>query len=188
MEVPAVGVLVDGQRLLPSRQGDAGVDRGPGLVPAGVRDGDRAGEVGAGRVGDVQSVGYPVRRGHPEGDGVGAGRRDVDGVVEPLSGRRPAHVVGAAGRAGVLRVRRVLKIDPVGTVAVRGAVDRGDVVRHPLPAGVVVRRLHGARHRRRGPPVGGAGGSVGGVLRAVHQRHGGQGRDCQDRKAPSAPP
>ena len=57
VEVPAVGVLVDGQRLLAGRQGDAGGDRGPGLVAAGVRDGDRAGQVGAGRVGDVQRVG-----------------------------------------------------------------------------------------------------------------------------------
>ena len=120
MEVPAVGVLVDGQRLLAGRQGDAGVDRGPGLVPAGVRDGDRAGQAGAGGVGDVQRVGDPVRRGHPEGDGVGARGGDVDGVVEPLSGRRPAHVVGAAGRAGVLRVRGVLEVDPVGAVAVGG--------------------------------------------------------------------
>ena len=57
VEVPAVGVLVDGQRLLAGRQGDAGGDRGPGLVAAGVRDGDRAGQVGAGGVGDVQRVG-----------------------------------------------------------------------------------------------------------------------------------
>ena len=70
VEVPAVGVLVDGERLRAGRQGDAGGDRGPGLVAAGVRDGDRAGQVGAGGVGDVQRVGDPVRRGHPEADRV----------------------------------------------------------------------------------------------------------------------
>ena len=146
MEVPAVGVLVDGQRLLAGRQGDAGGDRGPGLVAAGVRDGDRAGQVGAGGVGDVQRVGDPVRRGHPEADRVDPGGGHFDGVLEPLSGCGPAHVVGAAGRAGVLRVRGVLEVDPVGAVAVGGAVGGGDVVRHALAAGVVVRDLDRARH------------------------------------------
>src|SRR6202044_447869 len=118
VEVPAVGVLLDGQRLLAGRQGDAGGDRGPGLVAAGVRDGDRAGQAGAGGVGDVQRVGDAVRRGHPEADRVNPGGGYLDGVVEPLSWCGPAHVVGAAGRAGVLRVGGVLEVDPVGAVAV----------------------------------------------------------------------
>ncbi len=164
------------------------VDGGPGLVAAGVRHGDRAGQVGARGVRDVQRVGDPVRRGQPEGDAVGARRGDVDGVVEPLPGRGPAHVVGAAGHARVLGVGGVLQVDPVRAVAVRGAVGGGDAVGDALAAGVVVRGLHGARHRRRGAPVGGFCSTVGRVLRPVHQRQGGQDRDGQGRAAPAALP
>ena len=203
VEVPAVGVLVQGERLLAGRQGDAGVDRGPGLVTAGVRDGDRAAQVGAGGTGQVQRVGDPVRGGHPEGDAVGPGGGDVDGVLEPLPGRRPAQVVGAAGRAGVLRVRGGFQVDPVGPVAVGAAVGGADVVAHPLAAGVVVRRLHGAGHRRRGAtvgPVGGRGGPSSGsgrsgpsgregrALGPGHHGQSGQNRDREGGQAPVATP
>ena len=117
------------------------------LVAAGGRGGDVAAQVGAGAVVDVQGVGDRGGRGQPQADGVGAGGGDVDGVLEPLPGRGPAQVVAAAGVGGGLQV------DPVGAVAVGGAVDRGDVVGDALPAGVVVLRLHGAGHRRRGAAV-----------------------------------
>ena len=176
VEVPAVGVLVDGERLLSGGQGDADGDRGPGLIAAGVRDGDRAGQVGACGVGDVQRVGDPVRRRQPERDAVGSGGGHVDRVLEPLCRCRPAHVVRAAGRAGVLRVRGGLEVDPVGAIAVGGAVGRGDVVGHTLTAGVVVSRLDGARHRCRGAPVRSAGSGVGRVLHAGYHRQSGQDR------------
>ena len=76
------------------------------------------------------------------------GGGDVDGVLEPLPGGGPAEVVPAAGVGGGFQV------DAVGAVAVGGAVDRGDVVGHALPAGVVVSRLYRARNRRRRTPVG----------------------------------
>ena len=186
VEVPAVGVLAKGERLRAGRQGDAGGDGGPGFVAAGVRHGDGAGEVGARGVGDVQRVGDPVRRGNAEGDRVGARCRHADGVVEPLPGRGPAHVIGArAGR--VLRVGGGLQVDPVGAVAVGGAVGRGDVVRHALAAGVVVRRVDRAWHRRRRAPVRGAAGSVSRVRCTGHHRQGGQNRDHQGRRPPVAP-
>ena len=109
-----------------------------------------------------------ARRGDAQPDGVGAGGGDVDGVPEPLPGPGPAQVVAAAGVGGGLQV------DPVGAVAVGGAVDGGDVVGGALPAGVVVLRLHGAGHRRRGPAVGGlgrgaaAGGFVYGYVAHAH--------------------
>ncbi len=187
VQVPAVAVLVDSQRLLPGRQRDAGGDRGPGLVPAGVRDGDRAAEVGAGRVGDVQRVGDPVGRGDPEAERVGARGGGVDGVVEPLPGRRPAEVVGAG--AGVVRgVGGGLEVDPVGAVAVGAAVGRGDVVGDALPAGVVVGRVDGAWHRRRRPAVRGVGRGGRRVVRAGHHRHGRDDRDDEAQAARAAEP
>ena len=117
------------------------------LPAAGGGDVDVAAQVGAGAVGDVQAVGDPAGRGQPQADGVGAGGGDVDGVLEPLPGRGPAQVVAAAGVGGGFQVHAV------GAVAVGGAVDRGDVVGHALPAGVVVLRLHGAGDRRRGAAV-----------------------------------
>ena len=92
-----------------------------------------------------------VRRGHPEADRVGPGGGYLDGVLEPLPGVGPAHVVRAAGRAGVLRVGGGLEVDPVGAVAVGGAVGGGDVVGDALAAGVVVRRLDRAGHGRGRP-------------------------------------
>ena len=185
VEVPPVGVLVDGQRLLPGRQRDARVDRRPGLVAAGVGDRDRAAQVGAGRVVDVQRVGDPVRRGDPERDRVGAGGGDVDGVVEPLPGRRPADVVGA-GAGVVLGVGGGLEVDPVGAVAVGGAVGGGDVVGDALAAGVVVGRVHGAGHRRRGAAVRGAGRGRGSGVHASRHRHGRQHRGRQADAAQAA--
>src|ERR1700733_14976113 len=85
VQIPAGGVLVDGQRLRAGRQGDAGRHRGPGLVAAAARNGDRAGQVGAGRVCDVQRVSDRSGRGHPEADGVAAGGGYLDGVLEPLA-------------------------------------------------------------------------------------------------------
>ena len=185
VEVPPVGVLVHPQRLLPGRQRDAGVDRRPGLVAARVGDGDRAGQVGAGGVRDVQRVGDPVRGRHPERDRVGAGRGHVDRVVEPLPGRRPADVVGAgAGVVGGVGGR--LEVDPVGAVAVGGPVGGGDVVGDALAAGVVVGRVDGAWHRRRGAAVGGPGRSGGGRMHAARHRHGGQHRARQPDPAQAA--
>ena len=135
------------------------------LVAAGGRDGDGAAQVGAGAVVDVQGVGDRGGRGQPQPDRVGARRRDVDGVLEPLPGRGPAQVVGAAAGVG-----GGLQVDPVGAVAVVGAVDRGDVVGHALPAGVVVLRVHGAGHRRRGPAVRALGGGPGRRARRARAR------------------
>src|SRR6202042_2049545 len=90
-------------------------------------------EVRAGAIGDVQSVGPRGGRGQPQADGVAAGGGDVDGVLEPLPGRGPAQVVGGAAGVG-----GGLQVDPVGPVAVVGAVDAGDVVGDALAAGVVV--------------------------------------------------
>ena len=90
----------------------------------------------AGRVGDVQRVGDPVGRGDPEAERVGACRGGVDGVVEPLPGRRPADVVGAgAGVAG--GVGGGLEVNPVRAVAVGAAVGGGGVVGDALTAGVI---------------------------------------------------
>ena len=88
------------------------------------------------------------------------------------AGRGPAEVVAAAGVGGGLQV------DPVGAVAVAGAVGGGDVVGRALAAGVVVLRLHGAGHRRRGPAVGALGGSAGGGAGSAQacQRQGEQRR------------
>ena len=147
VEVPAGRVLVDRQRLLPGRQGHVGRDRGPGLIRAGGGDGDRAGQVGARGVVDVQRVGDGGGCRHPEADGVRPGRGHLDGVLEPLPGARPADVVSGAGRTGVRRVGGGLEVDAVGAVAVGGAVGRGDVVGDALPAGVVVGGLHGAGNR-----------------------------------------
>ncbi len=186
VEVPAVGVLVDGERLLAGRQGDAGGDGGPGLVAAGVRYGDRAGEAGAGGVGDVQRVGDPVRRRHAEGDGVGAGRRDVNGVLEPLAWCGPAHVVAAAGHAGVLGVGGGLEVDAVGAVAVGAAVGRGDVVGGPLAAGVVVRRLERAGHGRGRPAERGFRGRGGRVRHGRQRGQHGKDGDGQGQRPSSA--
>ena len=89
------------------------------------------------------AVGHRARRRDPQADRVRAGRRDVDGVAEPLAAGGPADVVAAAGVGGGLQV------DAVGAVAVAGAVDRGDVVGDALAAGVVVLRLYRAGNRRR---------------------------------------
>src|SRR3984957_17764989 len=80
VDVPAAVVLVDGEGLLPSGEGDAG---------------------GAG---DVQAVGGAAGRGQPQGDRVGAGRGHVDRVVEPLPGAGPSDVVAAAGVGAGLEV------------------------------------------------------------------------------------
>ena len=127
------------------------------------------------RVVDVQRVRDPVRGGDPERDRVGAGRGHVDGVVEPLPGCRPAHVV-RAGAGVALGVGGRLKVDPVGAVAVGGAVGGGDVVGDALPAGVVVGRVDGAGHGRRRAAVRGPGGGRGGGVHAPRYRHRGQDR------------
>src|SRR5579863_3389393 len=82
VDVPAAVVLVDGQGLLPGREGEADRHRGPGLPAAGVGDVDVAGQVDPRRAGDVQAVGDAVGGRQPKGDGVGAGGGRVDGVVE----------------------------------------------------------------------------------------------------------
>src|SRR6202042_3880786 len=113
-------------------------------------------EVRAGAIGDVQAVGPRGGRGQPQPDGVGAGGGDVDGVLEPLPGRGPAQVVGGAAGVG-----GGLQVDTVGAVAVGGAIHAGDVIGDALAAGVVVLRVDGAGHRRRGPAVGALGGRAG---------------------------
>src|SRR3984957_10509689 len=158
VDVPAAVVLVDGEGLLPSGEGDGGGDGGPGLQAAGGGVVDVAGEVGAGGAGDVQAVGGAAGRGQPQGDRVGAGRGHVDRVVEPLPGAGPSDVVAAAG------VGAGLEVDAVGAVAVGGAVDRGDVVGRALPAGVVVGRLPRPGDRGCGPAVGRPGGAGEGEL------------------------
>src|SRR6202034_2779683 len=175
VDVPAGVVLVDGQGLGACGQGDAGCDGGPGLVAAGGRGVDVPAQVRAGGAGDVQGVGDRVRGGQAQADRVGSGGGDVDGVFEPLPGGGPAQVVAAA------RVGGGLEVNPVGPVAVGGAVDRGDVVGHALAAGVVVLCLHGARYRRRGAAVRAFGGGVGDGVCAHHGRTG-QDRDCQGRQ------
>src|SRR5579863_2182051 len=65
VDVPAAVVLVDGQGLLPGREGERGGDGGPGLPAAGRGDVDVPGQVGPRRAGDVQAVGHPAGRGQP---------------------------------------------------------------------------------------------------------------------------
>src|SRR4029077_7977842 len=78
VEIPAGGVLVDGERLRAGREGDGGGYRSPGLITAGARDGHGTGQVGAGGVGDVQRIADRGGRGHPEADRVGPCGTDFD--------------------------------------------------------------------------------------------------------------
>ena len=86
----------------------------------------------------------------------------------------------------LVRVGGGLEVDPVRAVAVGGPVGGGDVVGDALPAGVVVRRVDGAGHRRRGPAVRGAGRGRGGGVHAARHRHGGQHRGRQPDAAQAA--
>ena len=134
----------------------------------------------------MQGVGDAAGGGEPEADRVGAGGGDVDGVLEPLPGRGPAQVVGAAA-GGVLGVGGGLEVHAVGAVGGAVAVDGGDVVGHALAAGVVVRRLHGARHRRRGAAERSLGGAGAGAGQRDGQRAA-RGVAGHDRVPEAAPP
>src|SRR4029453_16673374 len=67
---------------------------------------------------------------------VGAGGRDVDGVLEPLASHGPSHVVPAA------RVGRRLNVDVVVAVDAARVSGRGVIVRVAFAPGVVVLELH----------------------------------------------
>src|SRR5262245_17981670 len=138
----AGGVERHPEDMLTGRVRDVpGIEVHPVLPAAGIGNGNRSGLIDAVHLDVEHATGAQVRDPNPER--IGAGRRDVDRVLQPFSGSRLHHVEPAAG------IQRRLDIHVRCSIGVAAVARRRVEVGDRLSALVEVLSLHRTRERRR---------------------------------------